>query len=87
MSDPKTRTPAPAAVLCPKANAFQLRRCKKAVRSTMASEGAWCRLGRGLLRRQAIVVVGTVGLLLALGAPFMRIEFGSINVQQLSSSC
>lgn len=41
MSDPKTRTPAPApaALLCPKANAFQLRRCKKAARSTMASEG------------------------------------------------
>lgn len=85
MSDPKTRTPAPAAVLCPKANAFQLRRRKKAVRSTMASEGAWCRLGHGLMRRRA-VVVGTVGLLLALGAPFMRIEFGSISAQQLPSS-
>ncbi|WP_179382006.1 hypothetical protein [Streptomyces sp. SA15] len=78
--------PAMPVVLCRKANALPLRRRKKAVRSTVAGECAWYRLGHGLMWRRAVVVVGSVGQLLTLGAPVMRIKFGSINAQQLPSS-
>ncbi|WP_030617957.1 MMPL family transporter [Streptomyces fulvoviolaceus] len=72
------------AVMGPKVNAFPLRR-KKAGRSA-AGEGAWYRFGHGLMRRRWVVVVGAVGLLLTLALPFSKIEFGSINAQQLPSS-
>ena len=52
----------------------------------MAGEGAWYRFGHGLMRRRWVVVVGAVGLLLTLALPFSKIEFGSINAQQLPSS-
>ncbi|MCT9081634.1 MMPL family transporter [Streptomyces fulvoviolaceus] len=76
--------PALLAVMGPKVNAFPLRR-KKAGRSA-AGEGAWYRFGHGLMRRRWVVVVGAVGLLLTLALPFSKIEFGSINAQQLPSS-
>jgi RND superfamily putative drug exporter len=75
--------PALLAVMGPKVNAFSLRR--KAVRPA-AGEGAWSRFGHGLMRRRAVVVVGAVGLLLTLALPFSKIDFGSINAQQLPSS-
>ncbi len=77
--------PAALAVLGPKVNAFSLRR-RKTARPTAPGEGAWYRFAHGLMRRPAVLVVGTVALLLALALPFMRIEFGSINAQQLPSS-
>ncbi|ANS70218.1 membrane tranport protein [Streptomyces lincolnensis] len=77
--------PALLAVLGPKVNAFPLRR-KKSVHPTTAGEGSWYRFGHGLMRRRWIVVVGAVGLLLTLALPFSKIEFGSINAQQLPSS-
>ncbi|WP_328872723.1 MMPL family transporter [Streptomyces sp. NBC_00287] len=76
--------PALLAVMGPKVNAFPLRR-KKAGRSA-AGEGAWYRFGHGLMRRRWLVVVGAVGLLLTLALPFSKIEFGSINAQQLPST-
>ncbi|GEC10022.1 putative conserved membrane protein, MmpL family [Streptomyces spinoverrucosus] len=78
--------PALLAVMGPKVNAFPLRRRRKAVRPTAAGEGAWYRFGHGLMRRRWVVVVGAVGLLLTLALPFSKIEFGSINAQQLPSS-
>ncbi|WP_246203444.1 MMPL family transporter [Streptomyces tailanensis] len=78
--------PALLAVMGPKVNAFPLRRRKKAARPTAAGEGAWYRFGHGLMRRRWVVVVGAVGLLLTLALPFSKIEFGSINAQQLPSS-
>jgi RND superfamily putative drug exporter len=77
--------PALLAVMGPKVNAFPLRR-KRAERPTTAGEGAWYRFGHGLMRRRWFVVVGAVGLLLTLALPFSRIEFGSINAQQLPST-
>ncbi|MFI9173632.1 MMPL family transporter [Streptomyces lincolnensis] len=77
--------PALLAVLGPKVNAFPLRR-KKSARPTTAGEGSWYRFGHGVMRRRWIVVVGAVGLLLTLALPFSKIEFGSINAQQLPSS-
>ncbi|GAA3998332.1 MMPL family transporter [Streptomyces plumbiresistens] len=78
--------PAVLAVLGPKVNALPLRRRKKAVRPTAAGEGAWYRFGHGVMRRRGVVMVGAVGLLLTLALPFSKIEFGSINAQQLPSS-
>lgn len=77
--------PALLAVMGPKVNAFPLRR-KKAARPAAAGEGAWYRFGHGLMRRRWVVVVGAVGLLLTLALPFSKIEFGSINAQQLRST-
>ncbi len=77
--------PALLAVMGPKVNAFPLRR-KKAVRPAAQGEGAWYRFGHGLMRQRWVVVVGAVGLLLTLALPFSKIEFGSINAQQLPSS-
>ncbi|MEV6382417.1 MMPL family transporter [Streptomyces sp. NPDC051773] len=76
--------PAVLAVLGPKVNALPLRR-RKTVRPASAGEGSWYRFGHGLMRRRGFVVVGAVGLLLVLALPFSRIEFGSINAQQLPS--
>jgi RND superfamily putative drug exporter len=79
--------PAVLAVMGPKVNAFPLRRRKEAVRPTTAGgEDPWYRFGHGLMRRRSFVVVGAVGLLLALAVPFSNIQFGSINAQQLPSS-
>jgi uncharacterized membrane protein YdfJ with MMPL/SSD domain len=78
--------PATLAVLGPKVNAFSLRRRKKAAGPTATGGGAWSRFGYGVMRRPAVVVVGTAALLLTLALPFSKIEFGSINAQQLPSS-
>ncbi|MET7355287.1 MMPL family transporter [Streptomyces mirabilis] len=78
--------PALLAVMGPKVNAFPLRRRKKAGRPTAAGEGSWYRFGHGLMRRRWVVVVGAVGLLLTLALPFSKIEFGSVNAQQLPST-
>jgi RND superfamily putative drug exporter len=78
--------PALLAVMGPKVNAFPLRRRKKAVHAAGAGEGSWYRFGHGLMRRRWVVVVGAVGLLLTLALPFSKIEFGSINAQQLPST-
>lgn len=78
--------PALLAVMGPKVNAFPLRRRKKAVHAAGAGEGSWYRFGHGLMRRRWVVVVGAVGLLVTLALPFSKIEFGSINAQQLPST-
>lgn len=78
--------PALLAVMGPKVNAFPLRRRKKTVHAAGAGEGSWYRFGHGLMRRRWVVVVGAVGLLVTLALPFSKIEFGSINAQQLPST-
>ena len=43
----------------------------------------WGRLARAVLRRPVAVMVSTVGLLLLLGLPFLRIEFGTVDARAL----
>ncbi|HEU0101487.1 MAG TPA: MMPL family transporter [Mycobacteriales bacterium] len=49
-----------------------------------ASSGLlWARLARAVMRRPVLVMVATVGILLAIGLPFLRIEFGTVDARVL----
>ncbi|MFF0204069.1 MMPL family transporter [Streptomyces sp. NPDC005017] len=78
--------PAALAVLGPKVNALSLRRRSKGTPARSTEEGGWYRLAHGLMRRPAIVAVGTLAVLLALAVPFLRIEFGANDARQLPNS-
>ena len=43
----------------------------------------WARLARGVMKRPALVMVGTAGVLLTLGLPFLRIDFGTVDARAL----
>ncbi|MFC4329083.1 MMPL family transporter [Streptomyces andamanensis] len=75
--------PAVLGVLGTRVNALSLRR-NKAPRQD--GQGGWYRLAQGLMRRPAIVAVGTLAVLLALAVPFTRIEFGANDARQLPNS-
>lgn len=76
--------PATLGVMGAKVNALSLRRGKKAARAE--GQGAWYRLAHGLMRRPALVAVGTLAVLLALATPFLRIDFGANDARQLPDS-
>jgi uncharacterized membrane protein YdfJ with MMPL/SSD domain len=78
--------PAALAALGPKVNALSLRRKKRAAPAAAAGEGPWYKLAHGLMRRPVAVAVVTLGVLLALAAPFLRIEFGANDARQLPNS-
>ncbi|MFI1399319.1 MMPL family transporter [Streptomyces sp. NPDC020681] len=82
--------PAALAVMGPKVNALSLRRRKREAPAQAPAEaeghGAWYRLAHGLMKRPLIVTVLTLGVLLALAAPFARIEFGANDARQLPNS-
>ncbi|QKW34359.1 MMPL family transporter [Actinomadura sp. NAK00032] len=72
-----TVLPALLAVLGPKVDALPLRRRRR------ASRGWWGRLAHSVMRRPVVYVVATVALLLALGAPFLRINWGGVDAAAL----
>ncbi|MFC4608151.1 MMPL family transporter [Streptomyces maoxianensis] len=76
--------PAALAAMGPRVNALSLRRKKRA--APASGEGPWYRLAHGLMRRPVAVSVVTLGVLLALAAPFLRIEFGANDARQLPNS-
>ncbi|MFJ7073652.1 MMPL family transporter [Streptomyces sp. NPDC098781] len=76
--------PAALGLLGSKVNALSLRRRNKAPRQE--GQGAWYRLAQGLMRRPALVTIGTLAILLALAAPFRNIEFGISDARQLPNS-
>lgn len=76
--------PAALGVLGPKVNALSLRRRRQA--ASQEGQGAWYGLAQGLMRRPAIVAVGTLAVLLALALPFLRVEFGANDARQLPNS-
>ena len=45
--------------------------------------GAWFRLAHSVMRRPVLYAVGSAVVLLALGAPFLGIRFGSVDVRSL----
>ncbi len=45
--------------------------------------GAWFRLAHSVMRRPVLYAVGSAVVLLALGAPFLGIKFGSVDVRSL----
>ena len=80
-----TLLPALLAVLGPRVDALSVRRWIRLPRRQAASAGpgGWERIARAVMRRPVVVTVTVVGLLLALALPFLRVEFGAIDVRAL----
>jgi uncharacterized membrane protein YdfJ with MMPL/SSD domain len=66
------------------APAFLQRRAERDARSTR--DGFWYRLSRLVMRVPGRIAVATSALLIALGIPFLGIEFTSVDAQVLPSS-
>jgi len=77
-----TVLPALLAVLGPRVDALALpwRRGRSTAES---DEGAWARIGRSVMRRPVLYAVSIVVVLLALGSPFLRVNFGSVDERVL----
>jgi RND superfamily putative drug exporter len=76
-----TVLPALLAVLGPKVNALPVRRRRTTTESRF--DGWWGRIAHSVMRRPVIYVVATVALLLALGGPFLRINWGGVDAKVL----
>jgi RND superfamily putative drug exporter len=74
-----TVLPAVLGMLGERVNALRL----PFLRRRAGSGAFWGRLARAVLRRPVAVMVSTVGLLLLLGLPFLRIEFGTVDARAL----
>ncbi|WP_141577955.1 MMPL family transporter [Actinomadura sp. WMMA1423] len=80
MAGALTVLPALMAVLGPKVNALPIRRHRASAGRT---EGWWGRVARSVMRRPVVYMVATVALLLVLGAPFLRINWGGVDAKVL----
>jgi uncharacterized membrane protein YdfJ with MMPL/SSD domain len=83
-----TLLPALLAMLGPKVDALSvrpwLRRVfRRAPAVTTSDQGAWYRIAHSVMRRPVIYTVVVVGLLVALALPFLRVQFGGIDVRAL----
>lgn len=79
-----TVLPALLALLGRRVDALRIiRRRARTEEAAREDRGAWFRLARSVMRRPVAYVVGSVVLLLALGAPFLGIRFGGIDVRSL----
>ena len=88
-----TVLPALLAVLGPRVNALSFRRRSRSrapglpggLSGGRYGDGgqAWYRFGQSVMRRPVLYVVGTMALLLALGAPFLRITWGGVDSRVL----
>ncbi|NKZ07015.1 MMPL family transporter [Actinomadura latina] len=77
MAGALTVLPALLSVLGPKVDALPLRRRHR------PSRGWWGRVAYSVMRRPVIYVVATVALLMALGGPFLRINWGGVDAAAL----
>jgi RND superfamily putative drug exporter len=68
-----TLLPAILAILGPRLDSLRVRE----VRASAATDGAWARLARRVMNHPVLVLVPTLGLLLALGAPFLHVRFNA----------
>ncbi|OLT30217.1 hypothetical protein BJF79_09970 [Actinomadura sp. CNU-125] len=75
-----TVLPALLAVLGPRVNALSFRRKPS---GTGRGEGWWGRLAHSVMRRPVVYATATVALLLALGAPFLGINWGGVDAKVL----
>ena len=80
-----TLLPALLAALGPRVNALSLKRWQVAMSRDAAHvhEGGWYRLSRAVMRRPGPVAAVTAALLLAMGLPFLRIEFTGVDASVL----
>jgi uncharacterized membrane protein YdfJ with MMPL/SSD domain len=77
--------PALLALLGPRINALapaRLQRSRERV-ARHVERGFWYRLAHAVMRRPAVIAIGTSALLLALGSQFLRIEFTGISAEVL----
>lgn len=79
-----TVLPALLAVLGPRVDAGRMpwRRRARVVAST-AEDGAWARIARVVMRRPVVVLTAVVLGLLALGLPFLRVEWTTVDERVL----
>ena len=75
-----TVLPALLAVLGPKVDALSVRR-RRAKAPAGREGGQWWRLAHSVMRRPVVYVVATVALLLALGSPFLHINWGGVDAK------
>ncbi|GAB2853097.1 MMPL family transporter [Actinoallomurus bryophytorum] len=75
-----TVLPALLALLGRRVDALRLVRRRTGERT---GRGAWYRLARSVMRRPVLYAVGSIAVLLALGAPFLGIRFGGVDVRAL----
>jgi uncharacterized membrane protein YdfJ with MMPL/SSD domain len=82
-----TLLPALLAALGPRVNALTPRRWRAAVRREAAAErsGFWYRLSRTVMRRPAVIAASAAALLIAMGIPFLSIQFTGVDPSVLPS--
>jgi RND superfamily putative drug exporter len=82
-----TVLPALLAVLGPKVDAGRMpwhrRRAARSVTAAVAESGAWARIARLVMRRPVVVMATVVVGLLALGLPFLRVEWTGVDERVL----
>lgn len=80
-----TVLPALLAVLGPRVNALSLRRWKQSLERDAAHvrEGPWYRFSQWVMRRPGPIAAATAALLIAMGLPFLRIEFTGVDASVL----
>jgi trehalose monomycolate/heme transporter len=77
-----TALPALLAVLGPRINALRIPLPQRQ-RGPDAAAGGWARLAHVVMRRPVYFVVGVTALLLAMGTPFLRADFGGFDERVL----
>ncbi len=75
-----TVLPALLAVLGPRVNALGLKRWRE---PRPEHSGFWYRLSQAVMRRATPVAIGTSALLIAMGIPFLRVEFTGVDASVL----
>jgi uncharacterized membrane protein YdfJ with MMPL/SSD domain len=80
-----TVLPALLAVLGPRVNALGLERWKESLQRDAAhvQEGPWYRFSQWVMRRPGPVALATAVLLIAMGLPFLRIDFTGVDASVL----
>ena len=80
--------PALLAVLGPRINSLSPRRWRESAERSARQErgGFWYRLSQIVMRRPLPVALASAALLIAMGLPFLRIEFNSFDAQTLPTS-
>ena len=77
-----TLLPAVLAILGTRLDALRIRR----VRAVASADGAWARLARRVMAHPVLVLVPTLGVLLALGWPFLHVRFNAPDASILPPS-
>jgi RND superfamily putative drug exporter len=77
-----TLLPAVLAILGPRLDTLRVRK----VRATASGDGAWARLARRVMNHPVLVLVPTLALLLALGAPFLHVRFNAPDASILPAT-